>query len=118
MFQVYGKAAEGELLGEIGVMCNSPQPFTFRTSKLSQILSISRPKLMEIIQENGAEGQIIRSNIQQVNTAYFFLTRGLRETNMTVSNFSNSQKLRMDQALYFQIRQDGRARELEPRLNP
>lgn len=67
MFQIYRKADEGELLGEIGVMCNSPQPFTFRTSKLSQILRISRPKLMEILQENGEDGQIIRSNIQQVN---------------------------------------------------
>ncbi|TVT97088.1 hypothetical protein EJB05_57687 [Eragrostis curvula] len=90
--QVYGKAAEGELLGEIGVMYNRPQPFTFRTSKLSQILRISRPKLMEIIQENGEDGQIIRSNIQQ--------------------------KLRMEQTLYFRMHQDGPAPEFEERLNP
>ncbi|KAK3165484.1 hypothetical protein QOZ80_1AG0033730 [Eleusine coracana subsp. coracana] len=90
--QVYGKAREGELLGEIGVMCNSPQPFTFRTSKLSQILWISRPKLMEIIQENGEDGQIIRSNIQQ--------------------------KLRMEQTLYFGMHPDGRVTEFERRLDP
>lgn len=65
--QVYGKAAEGELLGEIGVLCNKRQPFTFRTTKLSQILRISRSKLMDIIQENTEDGEIIRSNLQQVN---------------------------------------------------
>lgn len=67
MFQVYGKAAEGELLGEIGIMSNKSQPFTFRTTKLSQILRIGRSKLMDIMQENGEDGQIIRSNFQQVN---------------------------------------------------
>jgi potassium channel len=66
MFQVYGKAAEGELLGEVGVMSNKPQPFTFRTTRLSQILRIARSKLMDIMRENGEDGQIIRSNFQQV----------------------------------------------------
>lgn len=67
MFQVYRRAAEGELLGEIGVLCNKPQSFTFRTTKLSQILRISRKKLLGIIQENREDGDIIRSNLQQVN---------------------------------------------------
>lgn len=67
MLQIYGKAAEGELLGEIGVMSNKPQPFTFRTAKLSQILTISRSKLMDIMQGNREDGQTIRSNFQQVN---------------------------------------------------
>uniref|UniRef100_A0ACD5VT13 Uncharacterized protein n=1 Tax=Avena sativa TaxID=4498 RepID=A0ACD5VT13_AVESA len=65
--QVYGKATEGGLLGETGVLCNKPQPFTFRTTKLSQVLRISRPKLMDIIQENAEDGEIIRINLQQVN---------------------------------------------------
>ncbi|KAM0829483.1 hypothetical protein ACQ4PT_066829 [Festuca glaucescens] len=65
--QVYGKATEGGLLGEIGVLCNKPQTFTFRTIKLSQVLRISRPKLMDIIQENAEDGEIIRINLQQVN---------------------------------------------------
>ncbi|CAL4947379.1 unnamed protein product [Urochloa decumbens] len=63
--QIYGKAAEGEVLGEIGVMSNKPQPFTFRTTKLSQILRVSRSKLMDIMQENRDDGQTIRSNFQQ-----------------------------------------------------
>ena len=67
IFQVHGKATEGGLLGEIGVLCNKPQPFTFRTTKLSQVLRISRPKLMDIIQENAEDGEIIRINLQQVN---------------------------------------------------
>ncbi|KAK8453685.1 hypothetical protein SEVIR_5G326800v4 [Setaria viridis] len=64
--QIYGKVAEGELLGEIGVMSNKPQPFTFRATKLSQILRISRSKLMDIMQENREDGQTISSNFQQV----------------------------------------------------
>ncbi|KAM0922045.1 hypothetical protein ACQ4PT_006451 [Festuca glaucescens] len=66
--QVYGKATEGGLLGEIGVLCNKPQTFTFRTTKLSQVLRISRPKLVDIIQENAEDGEIIRINLQQVNS--------------------------------------------------
>ncbi|XP_006644729.1 potassium channel KAT3 [Oryza brachyantha] len=65
--QVYGRSADGELLGEIGVLCNKPQPFTCRTTKLSQILRISRSKLLGIIQENREDGNIIRSNLQQVD---------------------------------------------------
>jgi CRP-like cAMP-binding protein len=67
-FQVCGKTTEGGLLGEIGVLCNKPQTFTFRTTKLSQVLRISRPKLMDIIQENAEDGEIIRINLQQVNS--------------------------------------------------
>ncbi|KAF8663742.1 hypothetical protein HU200_055066 [Digitaria exilis] len=63
--QIYGKAAEGELLGEIGVMTNKPQPFTFRAAKLSQILTISRSKLTDIMQGNREDGQTVRSNFQQ-----------------------------------------------------
>ncbi|XP_047056823.1 potassium channel KAT3-like [Lolium rigidum] len=65
--RVCGKTTEGGLLGEIGVLCNKPQTFTFRTTKLSQVLRISRPKLMDIIQENAEDGEIIRLNLQQVN---------------------------------------------------
>jgi len=48
-------------------MFNQPQPFTFRTTKLSQVLRISRSKLMDIMQENREDGEIIRSNFQQVS---------------------------------------------------
>jgi len=48
-------------------MSNKPQPFTFRTTKLSQILRIGRSKLTDIMQENAEDGQIIRNNFQQVN---------------------------------------------------
>jgi CRP-like cAMP-binding protein len=67
VFQVYGKATGGGLLGEIGVLCNKPQAFTFRTTKLSQVLRISRLKLMDILQENAEDGEIIRINLLQVN---------------------------------------------------
>ncbi|CAD6229775.1 unnamed protein product [Miscanthus lutarioriparius] len=90
--QVYGKAAEGELLGEIGVMSNKPQPFTFRTTKLSQILRIGRSKLMDIVQENAEDGQIIRNNFQQ--------------------------KLRVEQRLYIAMHQDDPVPAFERRMDP
>ncbi|CAO1946030.1 unnamed protein product [Urochloa humidicola] len=91
--QIYAEAAaEGELLGEIGVMSNKPQPFTFRTTKLSQILRISRSKLMDIMQENREDGQTIRSNFQQ--------------------------KLRMEQRLYIAMHQVDPVPAFEQRLDP
>ncbi|WZY68815.1 hypothetical protein YC2023_001055 [Brassica napus] len=36
--QVQGKAVVGDAFGEIAVLCSTPQPFTVRTTELSQIL--------------------------------------------------------------------------------
>ncbi|CAN6446388.1 unnamed protein product [Victoria cruziana] len=60
--QVHGEATDGEMFGEIGVLCYKPQPFTVRTSKLSQILRLRRSSLMNIIQTNNEDGNIIMGN--------------------------------------------------------
>ncbi|KAF3778244.1 Potassium channel [Nymphaea thermarum] len=60
--QIHGEAADGEMFGEIGVLCYKPQPFTVRTSKLSQILRLSRSSFINIIQTNIEEGNIIVGN--------------------------------------------------------
>ncbi|KAM1796457.1 hypothetical protein COP2_037522 [Malus domestica] len=61
--QVIGKATAGDTLGEIGVLCHRPQPFTIRTTELSQILRLRRSSLMTTIQANRDDEQIIMNNI-------------------------------------------------------
>lgn len=60
---VLGKAIAGDMFGEIGVLCYRPQPFTVRTTEISQILRMSRITLMNIIQENKEDGDIIMNNL-------------------------------------------------------
>ncbi|KAJ0986008.1 hypothetical protein J5N97_004364 [Dioscorea zingiberensis] len=62
---VCGRAASGEVFGEIGILCCRPQPFTFRTTALSQILRLNRDTLMNIIQENLEDGTIVMNNFFQ-----------------------------------------------------
>ncbi|ONI10980.1 hypothetical protein PRUPE_4G080000 [Prunus persica] len=61
--QVVGKATADDTLGEIGVLCNMPQPFTVRTTELSQILRLRSSSLMATVQANKEDEQIIMNNI-------------------------------------------------------
>ncbi|KAL8103455.1 hypothetical protein AgCh_027875 [Apium graveolens] len=63
--QVIGKVLAGELFGEIGVLCHRPQPYTARTTEISQILRLNRNALMNIIHENSDDGRIIMNNFYQ-----------------------------------------------------
>ncbi|XP_004293533.1 PREDICTED: potassium channel KAT1-like [Fragaria vesca subsp. vesca] len=60
---IVGKANAGDTLGEIGVLCHRPQPYTVRTTELSQILRLRRDSLMTTIQTNKQDEQIIMNNI-------------------------------------------------------
>lgn len=61
--QVLKKAVAGETFGEIGVLCFRPQPFTVRTTELSQILRLSRTSLMNAMHANPKEAQVIMENL-------------------------------------------------------
>ncbi|XP_021676270.2 potassium channel KAT2 isoform X2 [Hevea brasiliensis] len=61
--QVIGKATAGDIFGEIGVLYYKPQPFTARTSELSQILRLTRTSLINTIQANTEDGRIIMNNL-------------------------------------------------------
>lgn len=63
--QVEGRSLAGEVFGEIGVLCNRPQPFTARTRKLSQILRLDSKSFMNIIQTNMEDGYIVMKNFLQ-----------------------------------------------------
>lgn len=61
--QVIAKATAGDIFGEIGVLYYRPQPFTARTTELSQLLRLARTSLMNIIQANTEDGHIIMKNL-------------------------------------------------------
>ncbi|VAH58902.1 unnamed protein product [Triticum turgidum subsp. durum] len=65
----------GDIFGEIGVLCNIPQPFTFRTSRISQLLRLNTTVLKNIIQENKHDKEIIMNNLyQKMNSDQRFST--------------------------------------------
>lgn len=58
----------GDIFGEIGVLCQIPQPFTVRTTEISQILRLKRKTLLKIILSSANNGNTIISNFYQVIT--------------------------------------------------
>nr|GFB67884.1 potassium channel KAT3-like [Tanacetum cinerariifolium] len=60
--QIIGRAVSGEMFGETGVLYNTPQPFTFQTSEISQILRMDGTALLRIIHTNTQDGFIIMNN--------------------------------------------------------
>ncbi|CAN4080199.1 unnamed protein product [Withania somnifera] len=61
--QIIGKAVAGELFGEIGVLFGRPQPFSVRTTEISQILRLSRTALMNILRANPEDERIVMNNL-------------------------------------------------------
>ncbi|XP_064947912.1 potassium channel KAT4-like isoform X2 [Musa acuminata AAA Group] len=54
-----------DLVGEIGVIFNIPQPFTVRSKRLSQVVRISHRHFMQIVQPYNADGKRVLSNFMQ-----------------------------------------------------
>ncbi|XP_020587798.1 potassium channel AKT6-like [Phalaenopsis equestris] len=65
LIQVQGRAYAGDIVGEVGVLYNIPEPFTIRTIELSQILRLSKNILVNIIRESIMDGAIIMNNLLQ-----------------------------------------------------
>ncbi|KAG6555465.1 hypothetical protein Mapa_002696 [Marchantia paleacea] len=63
--EVLAKLEDGDLVGEIGVLCYIPQPFTVRTLKLTQLLRLDRVKFISIVQSNIEDGQKVIDNMLQ-----------------------------------------------------
>ncbi|KAJ4881039.1 Potassium channel KAT2 [Raphanus sativus] len=61
--QIQGKAVAGDAFGEIGVLCYTPQPFTVRTTELSQILRVHKKSLMRAMRAHIEDGRIIMNNL-------------------------------------------------------
>ncbi|KAH7300922.1 hypothetical protein KP509_23G003400 [Ceratopteris richardii] len=63
--QVIEIAQASDVVGELGVLCFKPQPFTVRTRKLSHLMRIDRNNFMTIVNANVADGQIVANNLFQ-----------------------------------------------------
>ncbi|CAN6278109.1 unnamed protein product [Urochloa humidicola] len=63
--QVFRKVEEGDMFGEVGALCDIPQPFTCQTATLSQLLRISKIRIIEIIQEHREDNNIVMNNLFQ-----------------------------------------------------
>lgn len=64
--QIVKTAQNGDLVGEVGVLCYKPQLFTVRTRTLCQLLRLSRASFLNLIQSNVVEGTIIINNLLEV----------------------------------------------------
>ena len=64
--KVLGKAVTGEIFGEIAVLCGRPQPFTVRTTEVSQLLRLNRTALMNMLQANAEDKHVTLDNLFQV----------------------------------------------------
>lgn len=66
ILQVLGKAVTGDVFGEIGVLYYRPQPFSVRTTEVSQILRLTSTSLVNIMQVNKEDGHVIMNNLSMV----------------------------------------------------
>lgn len=64
--QILMTARATDVVGEIGVLCYMPQPFTVRSRKLSQLLRLDRIVFMDIARQYKEDGQRIVDNLLQV----------------------------------------------------
>ncbi|WJX22623.1 hypothetical protein P8452_11911 [Trifolium repens] len=60
---VLDKATAVDIFGEFGVLYHVPQPFTVRTTELSQILRLNSTSLMNVLQANPGDSQIVMDNL-------------------------------------------------------
>ncbi|KAK6133586.1 hypothetical protein DH2020_032715 [Rehmannia glutinosa] len=63
--QIIGKASTGEMFGEIGVLCEKPQPFGVRTTEVSQILRLNKITFLNILRANAEDERIVMNNLFQ-----------------------------------------------------
>ncbi|KAK6154856.1 hypothetical protein DH2020_009104 [Rehmannia glutinosa] len=63
--QIIGKASTGEMFGEIGVLCEKPQPFGVRTTEVSQILRLNKTTFLNILRANAEDERIVMNNLFQ-----------------------------------------------------
>ncbi|KAL3615187.1 hypothetical protein CASFOL_040848 [Castilleja foliolosa] len=63
--QIIGNASTGEMFGEIGVLCEMPQPFGVRTTEISQILRLNKTVFLNILRANPNDEQLVTNNLFQ-----------------------------------------------------
>ncbi|CAD5165552.1 unnamed protein product [Musa acuminata subsp. malaccensis] len=77
--KVHGSVTAGEIVGEIAVLCHMPQPFTVRTTELTQILRLNRTILFNIIHKSKQDATIVMSNLLQKLRVHERLYPGIKQ---------------------------------------
>jgi potassium channel len=100
---VYEKVEEGDMFGEVGALCDIPQPFTCRTTTLSQLLRIRRIRLTEIMQEHREDSKILMNNLFQVQLHCFkevkYTSAKISAKLKFITFYVNEQKLKLHESL-------------------
>ena len=73
IYKVLAKLGPGDMVGEIGVVFNIPQPFTVRTRRLSQVIRISHHQFKEMVQSDVDDAKMIITNFMAVNSSNFLV---------------------------------------------
>ncbi|KAJ8465464.1 hypothetical protein OPV22_028016 [Ensete ventricosum] len=77
--KVHGRLTAGEIFGEMGVLYNMSQPFTIRTTELTQILRLNRTTLFNIIRQSRQDAAIVMSNLFQKLRLHESLYPGIQQ---------------------------------------
>lgn len=61
----------GDIFGEVGAFCSTPQSFTFRTKTLSQLLRLKTSSLIEALKTRHQDNVTMLKNFLQVGCVSF-----------------------------------------------
>ncbi|KZV21391.1 K+ channel family protein, partial [Dorcoceras hygrometricum] len=89
--QIVGKASTGEIFGEIGILCNMPQPFGVRTSEVSQILRLNRTTFINILRANPVDESIVMNNLFRLKAWRSFDIEGEHSSSLIHNNWPNKE---------------------------
>lgn len=87
--QIMGKASIGDMFGEIGILCNMPQPFGVRTIEVSQILRLNRTTFINTLRANPVDESIVMNNLFRLKAWRSFDIEGQHEASLILNNWPN-----------------------------
>ncbi|XP_057797729.1 potassium channel KAT3-like [Salvia miltiorrhiza] len=89
--QIMGKACAGEMVGEVGVLCEKPQPLGVRTAEISQTLRLNKDAFLTILRSNPNDEQIVMNNLLQKLKEWKGVDiEGQQDPSLVLSNWWNS----------------------------
>jgi CRP-like cAMP-binding protein len=65
LFKLVLKVGPQGMAGEMGVILGTPQPFTVRSRRLTQVVRIGRSHLLQILRPNTADADTVHANFVQ-----------------------------------------------------
>ncbi|PIN20278.1 K+-channel ERG [Handroanthus impetiginosus] len=63
--QIIGKASTGDMFGEIGILCEKPEPFGVLTTEVCQVLRLDKTTFLNILRANPEDERRVMNNLYQ-----------------------------------------------------